>query len=368
MESRGQSFPWADRVAAMRDPFAWSLPVGRLFGINIRIHVLFLALAAGFILRACVDEKIAAVPGRWIDAAVLMGLLALSVLLHEFGHCFAARWLNGDAPEVLLWPLGGLATVEVPQTPRAVFLSTVAGPVVNLLLFVVCGAALLLQPEPIRVSLFQYPWRESANGAISLIRGWAGEPVSVDNPGLIFLARLAWVNWLLFGLNLLPAFPLDGGRLFQSGLWRYVGFRQSTVSALFTSFVVLLVAILVSIALNELLPLILAGVIYLALKHQWILLETGGEESLFGYDFSQGYTSLERDQPPAPAVRRPNPFQRWLQRRAARKMQREMEVREAEELRMDALLEKVQTQGLSALTDEERRFLKRVSDRYRNRH
>jgi hypothetical protein len=88
---------------------------------------------------------------------------------------------------------------------------------------------------------------------------------------------------------------------------------------------------------------------------------------VFGYDFSQGYTSLERDEPPPPRKRRPNFWQRWLQRRAARKLQAEAERREAEERRMDELLEKIQREGKQALTDEENRFLKRVADKYRNR-
>ena len=100
-----------------------------------------------------------------------------------------------------------------------------------------------------------------------------------------------------------------------------------------------------------------------------ITLETGGEESLFGYDFSQGYTSLERDEPPRkkPRRRKVNFFQRWLQRRAARKLQREQERQLAEEQRMDELLAKIQREGRQSLTDEENRFLKRVADKYRNR-
>jgi hypothetical protein len=112
----------------------------------------------------------------------------------------------------------------------------------------------------------------------------------------------------------------------------------------------------------------LALFIYVSCRHQWIVLEMGDENSPFGYDFSQGYTSLERDQPAAPVQRRRQSwYQRWRQRRAQQKMLREQETREAEERRLDELLEKVQRDGLSALSDEERRFLKRASDRYRNR-
>ncbi|HEV3083142.1 MAG TPA: DUF6576 domain-containing protein, partial [Gemmataceae bacterium] len=111
----------------------------------------------------------------------------------------------------------------------------------------------------------------------------------------------------------------------------------------------------------------LALFIYYTCQKQYIILEHGGEDSVFGYDFSQGYTSLERDQPPPRKRRRPGIWQRWLQRRAARKMQRDVEQREAEERRMDELLEKVQREGLQALSEEERRFLTRVSAKYRNR-
>ena len=116
---------------------------------------------------------------------------------------------------------------------------------------------------------------------------------------------------------------------------------------------------------SEVWVLLLAGFIYVSCRRQWIVLETGGEEGLFGYDFSQGYTSLERDQPAPPVRRRPNWFQRWLHRRAERRTRREQEQRESEERRMDELLAKVQSVGLQGLTDEERRFLTRVSAKYR---
>jgi hypothetical protein len=169
---------------------------------------------------------------------------------------------------------------------------------------------------------------------------------------------------------MLPGFPLDGGRMFQCILWWRGDYRQATMAAIVAGFLVMIAIGLFGVVVNEVMPLLLALFIYVTCRQQWFVLETGGEEPLFGYDFSQGYTSLERDQPaPAqPRRRRPNFIQRWLQRRAQRKQQREQEIREAEERRMDELLEKVQQHGLAALTDEERRFLTRVSARYRNRN
>src|SRR5262245_25771006 len=111
----------------MRDPFSWSWPIGRLFGVNVRIHVLFPLFALGIWMRVAFSKDFNHMPGAGADVLVMLGLLFLSVLLHEFGHCFGARAVDGDAHEVLLWPLGGLAAIDVPHTPRANFIATAAG-------------------------------------------------------------------------------------------------------------------------------------------------------------------------------------------------------------------------------------------------
>jgi Zn-dependent protease len=379
-----------------------------------------------------------------------MGLLFVSVLLHELGHCFGARAVDGDANDVLLWPLGGLAFAEVPHTPRAHFITTAAGPAVNLLLCsIVCLALAVstLMPSfkpwadpycPVvynwsdgcyygsklgKFDLYRFTGYRKDNQWISatevdetpdgpfqhgthqkldavklhpddvvLLAGENGQPPkekerfgvtndkekktggvpvkydALPHMGAVgLLSQLFWVNWFLLLVNLVPAFPLDGGRLLQSVLWWRSDYRQGTLCAIGTGFLMMFAVVLLALILYDPLVLILAVLVYVSCRRQWILLETGGEEGLFGYDFSEGYTSLERDQPAAPPRRRQNWLQRWLQRRAERKMRKEQETREAEERRMDELLEKVQRVGLPGLTDEERRFLTRVSARYRNR-
>jgi Zn-dependent protease len=368
----------------MRDPFTWSVPLGRLFGVTIRVHLLFPLVAVALILRVAFAKEPTATepgfpPGTTYDAMLLMGILFGSVLLHEFGHCFGARLADGDAQEVLLWPLGGLAAIEVPHRPRAHLIATAAGPLTNLLLCVVSAFFLIwLSGFEVRPPLnpFWSPYRgldESKTVlAMANLHNWAGVQVdphkfAMTLTPVVILARVFWMNWVLFLLNtVIIGFPLDGGRLFQCALWPWYGFAQATRYAIYAGFVMTIIIAIAAIAKNEVLTLCLALFIYVTCRQQWILLETGGEESLFGYDFSQGYTSLEGD-PPPPRRRRVSLWQRWLQRRAQAKRQREQEVREAEEKRMDELLEKVQRGGLASLTDEERRFLKRVSDRYRHR-
>jgi Zn-dependent protease len=352
----------------MRDPLFLSIPLGRLFGISVRMHLLFPVVAVAMILRLAVKSDV--LPGTWIDGVMLAALFFVSVLCHELGHCFVARWVDGDATEIMMWPLGGLASVDLPHQPRAHGLTAAGGPAVNLLLCVLCGLLLAFAVEPSYHppwNPFWYPLRIALDGSIDL-HTWSGDPAVVNHVWPIVLARLFWVNWALFLLNLLlVCFPMDGGRILQSILWPSLGYRQATLIVIYAGFVMTVLVGLVSIVYNEILVFCLAVFIYISCRAQLIILETGGEEGLFGYDFSQGYTSLERDQPHV-TTRRTSWWKRWRDRRAARKLQREMETREADERRLDELLEKVQKVGMSGLTDEERRFMKRVSDRYRNRN
>ncbi|MCI0380275.1 MAG: hypothetical protein L0215_22040, partial [Gemmataceae bacterium] len=287
------------------------------------------------------------------------------------GHCFAARRVNGEASEIVLWPLGGLANVDLPHSPKAHFVTAVGGPLVNLLICFVTGATLLFAFDTVlrpTWNPFWIPYRND-RGLVELV-SWDGSVFGTDNLAMIVLARLFWVSWITFLLNvLLIGFPLDGGRMFQAILWPYVGYRQATLYAVFAGFGCMLLVLLSSLVLKDVLPFFLGLYIYTACKQEYIVLETGSEESMFGYDFSQGYTSLERDEPPTekPPRKRQNFIQRWLQRRAARKMQKEQEREQEEARRVDELLDKIQRFGKESLTDEEQRFLKRYADRMKNK-
>jgi Zn-dependent protease len=356
----------------MRDAFTWSFPVGYLFGITIRVHVFLPIMFIGYIWR--ISENKDALPGTTGDVAVILGLMFLSVLLHEFGHCFAARRVDGEADEVLMWPLGGLARCDVPHTPWANFITALGGPAVNFFLCIATALALAFlfdtsyQPP---YNPINWPTRVHTAGRIGL-GVWNGVADTHPEPlAVILIARLFWANWLLLLFNtVLVGLPFDSGRMLQCALWPYFGYKQALFWAICAGFGIMIVLMVLGIFLNEVLLLLLAWFCYASCKQEYIVLETGGEDAVFGYDFSQGYTSLERedDAPPPPVKRKKQNFvQRWLQRRAARKIQVEQQRQADDERRMDELLQKIQRYGKESLTDEEHRFLKRVSDRYRNK-
>ena len=105
----------------MRDPMSWSIPVFRAFGIPVKVHLFFFIVTIGLFLaqmRRRQDNPSGGSTSSCSPSSLLFGI----ILLHEFGHCFGARYVGGDAKEILIWPLGGLAFVEVPHNPRALFI------------------------------------------------------------------------------------------------------------------------------------------------------------------------------------------------------------------------------------------------------
>lgn len=351
----------------MNDVAAWSLPLGRWFGVAVRVHLALLLFSVFTVMRVY-----ATAPAYAGAALVLQLMLFVAVLLHEFGHCFAARHVDGDADEVVLWPLGGLANCQVPNLPWPQFFTAAGGPAVNLLLAVGCLGGLtafgLVPPLNPLWDPYSAP-----------LQSWfVGGPAADVSLAQAFLARFFWVNWLLFAVNVFVAgYPLDGGRMLQAALWPRWGFHASMRTAVYVGYgaSILLVGVAFvfheKLAANAMLLFALALIIFLSCRQQQLQLEMGdlGDDSLFGYDFSQGYTSLERSERNAPAARAPRQsfWKRWLAQRAAARRQREAEADQADQLRLDELLAKIAERGEAALSGEESRFLKRMSAKFRNK-
>ncbi len=172
-----------------------SLRLFRFAGIDLFLHwSWFLVAVYGISSRA---EKYSSVVWPVLEYLALF----LIVLLHEFGHALACRQVGGQANQIVLWPLGGVAYVSPPPRPGATLWSIAAGPLVNVVL------------API-FTLF-------AGLAYSL--GWAEAMPNTYT----FLKTVCIVNYVLLIFNLLPIYPLDGGQILQSLLWFALGRARS---------------------------------------------------------------------------------------------------------------------------------------------
>ena len=132
------------------------------------------------------------------------------VTLHEFGHALACRQVGGRADRIVLWPLGGVAYVDPPARPGANLWSISAGPLVNLALMPVLGLAFL---------------------ALRSVSGSSTSDLTA------FVSSLNVINIALFLFNVLPIYPLDGGKILRSLLWYIVGRARSLMASVIVGFI-----------------------------------------------------------------------------------------------------------------------------------
>ncbi|HUQ71275.1 MAG TPA: site-2 protease family protein [Planctomycetaceae bacterium] len=328
-----------DRLSA----FSWSIPVGRLFLTQIRVSVLFvpIALILGYRLG-------------WQVGLAFSGLLMVSILAHELGHVLAARWTGGYADEILLWPMGGLAFAQPGPHPSSMLITIAGGPAVNLL------ACLLFFPgfyattlswsllSPVEIPIAEFT---AAN--------WGRE-----------VCHLAFtVNWILLLINLLPIYPLDGGQFLHGVLAQRLpsesAYRLAANVGNVCSWLLMGLGLMYG-----LMWVVVIGALTLVLGTLLTTQGPGGEsydDSFLGYDFSQGYTSLERSERSSRKSTQPGWWERWREDRRSKRQAREAAEREALEQQLDLLLAKVHEQGMDALTNAERRQLKQASESLRGR-
>jgi uncharacterized protein (TIGR03067 family) len=183
-----------------------SILLFRVAGIDVLLHWSWIFFAVLRLQPGNGDDALQFAPydaQLWNVAEYVM--LFGFVLLHEFGHVLACRSVGGTANRIVIWPLGGIALIDPPARPGAVLWSIAAGPLVNALLLVPTTGIWLL----CRAAGCQ-------EGAPDLYR---------------FAGALAWINGYLLLFNLLPVFPLDGGRILQSLLWFIMGRARSLLVA-----------------------------------------------------------------------------------------------------------------------------------------
>ncbi len=237
---------------------SWQL--GRLFGIDVRIHWTFLLLPVWIYF-----SSLAA--GSGVGAAILAVSFVLAifgcVVLHELGHSLMARQFGIPTRDITLLPIGGVAMLQsMPRNPWQELAIAIAGPAVNVVIatLIFSGQAVLAMSDP-------------ALG------------------GMTFLTRLAWVNVALVVFNMLPAFPMDGGRVLRAVLALALPYATATrMAAGVGQFVAAGLALLGLISGNLMLVFV-AGFVFLAARGEAL---TAGRESMGSRPFVDQIQSPDR--------------------------------------------------------------------------
>ena len=177
-----------------------SLRVGSVAGIDIKLHWTFtLSIVGLFFFYLFSYGLMPAVAG-----ILFISTAFFCVVLHELGHAFAAKKFNIPTRDITLYPIGGVARIErLPSKPMQELWIAIAGPAVNL----------------------------AIAGVLFIISSSTGMAFSVEhvlNNPTNFLGLIIWFNLVMVGFNMIPAFPMDGGRVLRAGLATQMGFSRAT--------------------------------------------------------------------------------------------------------------------------------------------
>ncbi len=195
----------------------------KLFGFEVRVDASWLIIAALVTWSLALGVFPAMAPGLtagtywWMGAVGAAGLF-LSIVLHELSHSLVARRFGLPMHGITLFVFGGVAEMGAePQSPKIEFLMAIAGPIASIVL-----------------------------GGIFYGLAHAAHGGNAAPQGVAILAYLAWINWLLAAFNLIPAFPLDGGRILRATLWHFqkdLGRATRIASTFGSAFGILLMAL-----------------------------------------------------------------------------------------------------------------------------
>lgn len=211
---------------------SWSFPAGHLFGVDIRIHLTFVFLLAFVWFTQSVTMGAAGA----VRGLALVGIIFACVVLHELGHAIMARRNGVMVRSIILLPVGGVTLMEdVGQRradPARDIRISAAGPLVNLIIAAASGAFIVaFLPE---VRLWSQPWVYAGNLPRSLF----------------------WGNLFLGAFNLLPAYPMDGGRILRAILAERMDYVHATRRAVTIGQLFAMAFILVGVVWNAWLMLI----------------------------------------------------------------------------------------------------------------
>ena len=199
----------------------WSITIGRFGGTAVRVHLTFLLLLAWIGFSAY--QHGGAIAAR--DSVLFIVAIFVCVVLHEFGHILVARRFGIVSKEVTLLPIGGVADLnKMPDKPYQELLIALAGPAVNF----VIAAALLLGVGAIAPRASTHIDAPPIDAVMLPKAAGGGSITHLDDPAIGAIERLAAANLFLGLFNLVPAFPMDGGRVLRAALAMWLGQERAT--------------------------------------------------------------------------------------------------------------------------------------------
>jgi len=334
----------------------WSLSLGRWWGVAVYLHIYFL-LSALLGLAVTLTE-----PDLLGESILMVAVLLVSIALHELGHALAAWRVGGKVDAIVLGPIGGLISPRVPDEPEIHVFVALAGPIVHLSIAVMAAAAIAILGE---------------QGELLGLLVPLATPRDLVEPGgmpLVAAKLTLWLNWNLMLLNLLPAYPFDGGPVLRAMLWPALGRRTArivTARVAMVLAVLIIVAGLATLAADQLphvptwIPLVILGTFLLFSARQDLSAADPHERSdvLAGYQLnSDGLDLLDAmwsvdDEDDAVLVEH--------QQRQQEQGTAALDV--SEDDRVDAILARLHSSSIDALSPEEVAVLQRASRRYRRR-
>jgi Zn-dependent protease len=329
--------------------------LGRWWGVAVYLHIFFL-LSALLALAITLPE-----PDLLGTSALMVAILFASVTLHEVGHALAALKFGGKVDAIVLGPVGGLISPRVPDEPEIHVFVALAGPLVHLAVAVMAAVALVLMGD---------------EQLLGLLNPLATPRDLVEPGGLgIVAAKLTlWLNWILMLLNLLPAYPFDGGPVLRAMLWPALGRRTARIV---TARVAMVLAVLICVAglatlggdlpthVPAWIPLIMLGLfVFFSARQDLSAAETQEKADLLaGYQLNSDgldlldamWSSDDEDDGVLVEHQQRHPEQSNAAPQAS------------EEDRVDAILARLHNSSWEALSPEEVAVLQRASQRYRTR-
>lgn len=225
----------------------WSLPMGTVMGIRLRLHVTFL-LIVGLLGYAGWSEEGIGGAGQIVG---LMLVMFFCILLHELGHSVAAMRYGVRVSSITLLPIGGVANMSaIPEKPWQEFVIAVAGPLVNVVIAVLIGSWTRWWPSAGDVMLLEH----MPDGAAEFVQ---------------------IMNLRLVAFNLIPAFPMDGGRIFRALMASMMPYAQATFIAAVVGRFIAMLFVIFGWQISHILPLIGVFVFFGAgYENRWVKLRT----------------------------------------------------------------------------------------------